>query len=53
MIGNPHRPPSRHKDPPQNLGLEFPIEDITPPYVVEDSDSDCGFEIGIANAGKK
>ena len=41
------RPPSRHKDPPMNTGLDFPTEDFAHPFVVEDSDSDCGFEIGI------
>jgi hypothetical protein len=46
-----HRPPSRHKDPPQNLGLELPNEDVL--FLDEDSEDDFGFEIGIDNAHKK
>ncbi len=47
------RPPSRHKDPPQNLGLDLPVEEV--PNVILDDDSDSGdaFEIGIANANKR
>ena len=46
------RPPSRHKDPPKALNLELPPEDMTPPYVDDDSDSSFGFEIGIDNVSK-
>lgn len=54
------RPPSRHKDPPQNLGLDLPnhhqddFGNNGPPlFLDEDSDSGDAFEIGIANANKK
>ena len=51
------RPPSRHKEPTQNLGLELPMDDVTAPLVDNDSDSSCEFEMGIQNAevhkGKK
>lgn len=50
---NLQRPPSRHKDPPQNLGLDLPMEENPPVYVDDDSDSGDAFEIGIANANKK
>jgi len=54
------RPPSRHKDPPQNLGLDLPANQdefgnpIGVPMILDDdSDSGDAFEIGIANANKK
>lgn len=53
------RPPSRHKDPPQNLGLDLPAHNFDefgnplPMFVDDDSDSGDAFEIGIANANKK
>ena len=47
------RPPSRHKDPPMNLGLDFPQDDNPPMDVDDDCDSEDAFEIGIANANKK
>lgn len=52
------RPPSRHKDPPLNLGLDLPQEDLgavgnNHMFVDDDSDSGDAFEIGIANANKK
>ena len=52
------RPPSRHKDPPQNLGLDLPTaaqpEEGNPQVFVDDaSDSGDAFEVGIANANKK
>lgn len=53
------RPPSRHKDPPQNLGLDLPVQNVDefgnplPMFVDDDSDSGDAFEIGIANANKK
>jgi hypothetical protein len=50
---NLQRPPSRHKDPPQNLGLDLPQEDNPHLFVDDDSDSGDAFEIGIANANKK
>ena len=45
------RPPSRHKDPPQNLGLDLPPDDDDLPSLDEDSDSSDEFEIGIEKAG--
>lgn len=53
MNFNAMRPPSRHKDPPQNQGLELPPEaeeDI--PSLDEDSDSQDEFEMGIQNAAQ-
>lgn len=57
---NLQRPPSRHKDPPQNLGLDLPAhhqDDMgnqgQPMFLDDDSDSEDAFEIGIANANKK
>ena len=54
------RPPSRHKDPPQNLGLDLPAHHpdeignpAGPMFVDDDSDSGDAFEIGIAKANKK
>lgn len=48
------RPPSRHKDPPLNLGLDLPAYEEGHHMFVDDaSDSDDAFEIGIANANKK
>ena len=53
------RPPSRHKDPPQNLGLDLPghggglDEPNHQMFVDDDSDSGDAFEIGIAKANKK
>lgn len=54
------RPPSRHKDPPQNLGLDLPANQdefgnpVGGPMILDDdSDSGDAFEIGIANANKK
>ena len=55
------RPPSRHKDPPQNLGLDLPAQHVdefgnpigVPMILDDDSDSGDAFEIGIANANKK
>lgn len=48
------RPPSRHKDPPLNLGLDLPPEDNNPHvFVLDDSDNEDAFEIGISNANKK
>jgi hypothetical protein len=44
------RPPSRHKDPPKNLGLELPPDDYQPGYIDNDSDSSFGFEVGLDNA---
>ena len=44
------RPPSRHKDPPKNLGLDLPPEDFNPGYIDNDSDSSFGFEVGLDNA---
>lgn len=46
-----NRPPSRHKDPPQNLGLDLPVEDVQ--YFDDDSEDSFGFEIGIDNANKR
>ena len=46
-----YRPPSRHKDPPLNLGLDLPMEDV--PFLDEDSEDSFGFEIGIDKANKK
>lgn len=43
------RPPSRHKEPNQNLGLDLPLDDA--PYVDDDSDSSNGFEVCMDNAG--
>ena len=48
---NAQRPPSRHKDPPQNQGLELPPDDEDIPSLDEDSDSSDEFEIGIEKAG--
>lgn len=45
---NVMRPPSRHKDPPQNIGLDLPVEEGA--YLDNDSDSSFGFENGIDNA---
>lgn len=45
------RPPSRHKDPPQNIGLDLPPDEDDLPSLDEDSDSSDQFEIGIENAG--
>lgn len=47
------RPPSRHKDPPMNLGLDLPLEETPHVFVDDDSDDGDAFEIGIANANKK
>ena len=54
------RPPSRHKDPPQNLGLDLPghnpdefVNPSVPMILDDDSDSGDAFEIGIAKANKK
>ena len=46
-----YRPPSRHKDPPLNLGLDLPAEDM--PFLDEDSEDSFGFEIGIDKANKR
>lgn len=48
------RPPSRHKDPPQNQGLELPPPEAEEeiPTVDEDEDSLDEFEIGIQNAAQ-
>ena len=46
-----YRPPSRHKDPPMNLGLDLPNEDM--PYLDEDSEDSFGFEIGIDKANQQ
>lgn len=46
------RPPSRHKDPPQNLGLDLPMEDNGALCVDEDYDSGDAFEIGLDKANK-
>ena len=46
-----YRPPSRHKDPPMNLGLDLPVEDV--PYLDEDSEDSFGFEIGLDKANQK
>lgn len=52
MNFNAMRPPSRHKDPPQNIGLDLPPnEEDDLPSLDEDSDSSDEFEIGIENAG--
>lgn len=47
------RPPSRHKEPTLNQGLDLPPEDHV--FIDEDSDSDQDFEIGIdkASSSKK
>ena len=50
-MGQSMRPPSRHKDPPQNLGLDLPADDI--PYLDDDSEDSFGFEIGIDKANNK
>ncbi len=50
MSQNAIRPPSRHKDPPQNMGLDLP-SDQEVPSLDEDSGSSEEFEIGIAQAG--
>lgn len=49
---NANRPPSRHKDPPQNLGLDLPLDDAVPIYVDDDTDSEDAFEIGMDKAVK-
>lgn len=49
MSCNVVRPPSRHKDPPQNQGLDLP-EDDGQHYFDEDHDSEDEFEIGIIQA---
>lgn len=49
---NAQRPPSRHKDPPQNVGLDLPMEDAMPLYVDEDYDSGDAFEIGMNKANR-
>ena len=49
MTCNVVRPPSRHKDPPQNQGLDLP-EDDGQHYFAEDHDSEDEFEIGIIQA---
>jgi len=47
------RPPSRHKEPPQNQGLDLPgFEEDHHPSLQEDSGSSDEFEIGIAQAAK-
>lgn len=46
-----YRPPSRHKDPPMNLGLDLPVEDV--PYLDEDSEDSFGFEIGMDKANQR
>ena len=51
MNFNGVRPPSRHKDPPQNVGLDLPPEEDDLNSLDEDSDSSDEFEIGIENAG--
>lgn len=45
------RPPSRHKEPPQNLGLDLPY-DNDGLCVDEDYDSGDAFEIGLDKANK-
>lgn len=45
------RPPSRHKEPNKNLGLDLPLDDTH--YVDIDSDDSFGFEIGLDNAALK
>lgn len=51
MNVNAMRPPSRHKVPSQNVGLELPPDDEDIPVLDEDSDSSDEFEIGIEKAG--
>ena len=48
------RPPSRHKDPPLNCGLDLPEDSAGDdlPSLDEDSDSSEEFEIELARAGK-
>lgn len=45
------RPPSRHKDPPQNQGLGELYEGEDLNSLEDDGSSDDAFEIGIAKAG--
>jgi len=55
MAGQGQRPPSRHKDPPQNTGLDLPDYDQDQddlPSVDEDSDSSEEFEIELARASR-
>jgi hypothetical protein len=51
------RPPSRHKEPTLNQGLDLPVEDMTAAqYLDDDDDDDCDsqndFDMGIVNADK-
>jgi hypothetical protein len=46
------RPPSRHKDPPQNLGLDLPDDVDDLPSLEEDSDTSEEFEIELARASR-
>ena len=47
------RPPSRHRDPPLNTGLDLPeTEQDDLPSLDEDSDSSDEFEIELARANK-
>jgi hypothetical protein len=53
MAGQGMRPPSRHKDPPQNTGLDLPDYDQDDlPSLDEDSDSSEEFEIELARASR-
>jgi hypothetical protein len=53
MAGQGLRPPSRHKDPPQNTGLDLPDYDQDDlPSLDEDSDSSEEFEIELAKASR-
>ena len=53
MAGEGQRPPSRHKDPPQNTGLDLPDYDQDDlPSLDEDSDSSEEFEIELAKASR-
>lgn len=47
------RPPSRHKDPPQNQGLGEMYEGEDLNSLEDDGSSDDAFEIGIAKAGTR
>jgi len=46
------RPPSRHRDPPLNTGLDLPEAEDDLPSLDEDSDSSDEFEIELARASK-
>lgn len=52
MAGQGMRPPSRHKDPPQNLGLDLPDDAEDLPSLDEDSDTSEEFEIELARASR-